>query len=562
LKVIAAIQVDLDTTPLGTRSRLLDEFGGVPILRKTVSRVERIEPAVEIYVLCPENQHAECQRILADSSAKVLPHDAGPPPWQALIRASRKWSLDGWRGGIGQTISFDEFIDARVLAGVLKQVQADAVLAIPPAAPFFSPEFARIMIRQRENTEDDARLIFGAAPPGIAGVLLDSSLIRELAQNNLPLSWLFAYQPEHPRKDMIFLSCACEVPAPLRFAAGRLIADTDRSFDRVKALSDWGAQRFSLRPNGGFLPDLQAVGEWLVEHEKSHVDRQPREVEIELTTDDPFPDNLLRPRGEKLLRHGRMERATLESIVDEVTAFDDSLVVLGGFGDPLRHPDFDVILTAIRAAKDQNELYGLAVRTSGVDLTDERNAAMIEHKVDVLEILLDAWTPETYFKLQSPNNPQAAILDQVLTKIDRIETMRRERSSVFPLILPSFTKCRENVHELDAFYDGWMKRLGAACIAGHSHFARQFDDRSVIRMAPATRTSCRRINSRCMVLADGRVTMCDQDFQGRHIVGSLHESSLSAIWQSAHFSQLRANHVAEKFDAHELCAACDEWHRP
>src|SRR5262249_9775752 len=161
-------------------------------------------------------------------------------------------------------------------------------------------------------------------------------------------------------------------------------------------------------------------------------------------------------------------------------------------------------LETIRKRQRQSEIYGLAVRTGGVDLTDDHIAAMIEHKVDVLEFLLDAWSPETYAKLQSPGDPQAARFDHVLVRIARVEEMRRERSSVFPLILPSFTKCRENVHELDAFYDGWTRRLGAVCINGSSHFARQFEDHSVIRMAPATRTACRRINSRCLVLADGR----------------------------------------------------------
>ncbi len=38
MKVIAAIQADLESTPIGTRSRLADELGGVPILRRTVER--------------------------------------------------------------------------------------------------------------------------------------------------------------------------------------------------------------------------------------------------------------------------------------------------------------------------------------------------------------------------------------------------------------------------------------------------------------------------------------------------------------------------------------------
>ena len=38
MKVIATLQADLEETPLGTKSRLADELGGVPVLLRTVQR--------------------------------------------------------------------------------------------------------------------------------------------------------------------------------------------------------------------------------------------------------------------------------------------------------------------------------------------------------------------------------------------------------------------------------------------------------------------------------------------------------------------------------------------
>jgi len=99
-------------------------------------------------------------------------------------------------------------------------------------------------------------------------------------------------------------------------------------------------------------------------------------------------------------------------------------------------------------------------------------------------------------------------------------------------------------------------------ISGGSHYARQFEDRSVIKMAPAARGPCRRIQSRCMVLSDGRVTLCDQDVQGRQTIGQLAENSLRELWQGSQFTQIRSAHQQGRFDAAPLCPACDEWHRP
>ena len=115
---------------------------------------------------------------------------------------------------------------------------------------------------------------------------------------------------------------------------------------------------------------------------------------------------------------------------------------------------------------------------------------------------------------------------------------------------------------MDEFYDGWIRRNGAATISGYSHFAGQCEDRSVINMAPPTRHGCRRIQTRCMVLADGRVVSCDQDLRGVRTVGSLHEQSLEEIWTGPAFERIREAHRNGRFDCDALCAACNEWHRP
>ncbi|MGB2985229.1 MAG: radical SAM/SPASM domain-containing protein, partial [Phycisphaerae bacterium] len=324
------------------------------------------------------------------------------------------------------------------------------------------------------------------------------------------------------------------------------------------------------------------------EREQASTEPLPREVEIELTTDDPYPRAMLRPAGDRVDTRGPIEPAIVHRIVTEITRYDDALLTLGGFGDPLRHPQFAAILESIRSVRrDGRSLYGLAVRTRAADLTDEHIDAMISNEVDILNVTLEAWTPQLYGKLQSPDDPAAADLEAVLRKLDRLSDFRQQRKTVKPILVPEMTKAYDNVQELDAFHDGWLRRAGAVCISGYSHYARQCEDRSVIRMAPSTRVGCRRIHSRCLVLADGQVTLCDQDFNGRHAIGRLGDMakrsaavqhrlrgvhagayglgmppSLEQIWRSEAFERVREAHRQGRFDPTPLCAACEEWHRP
>jgi radical SAM protein with 4Fe4S-binding SPASM domain len=570
MKTIAAIQVDLEVTPLGTRSRLADDMLGVPVLRRTVERVARATQVEKVFLLCPPSQRSQCQSLLEATPAEIQPFSADPPPWSRLVQTARKWSLDSWRGGIGSSTSFDEYLDGRLIAGLLDHHPADAALVVAPSAVAFDPDLADRMIAHGRTNKEESRLTFAQTPPGLSGILVQAELVREIAQQGIPIGWVFSYKPDQPLKDLVFQPCFYEVPPEVRYAYGRLIADTDRAWARLEAL----LTAFND-------PDARTVGRWLIEREANHVDDLPREVECELTTDDPYPKAVLRPRGDRLGRAGKMDPELLIKVAEGLSRFDDSLLVLGGFGDPLRHPDFSRILGMIREPLQadsgtrkewkRDRVFGLCVRTPAVDLDDMRIAALIEHEVDVLSVVLDAWTPQLYGQLHGRYEPQASacadrrepkLLDVVLANIDRLAEVRVARRLVKPIVVPELTKARENVHELDDFHDGWLRKLGSVCITGASSYAGQWDDHRVMSMAPPKREACRRLKSRCMVLSDGRVTMCDQDFKGRHVIGDLREQSLEEIWNGPVMAELRDAHQKGQFDANPLCATCDEWHRP
>jgi len=550
MRVIAALQADLEVTPIGTKSRLAHELGGIPVLRRTVDRLGAVPSIERVFVLVSSGQVERCRRILQGMKVEVVAHQAGPSPWSALVRSARKWSLDGWRGGIGGATGFDEFCDCRVLEGLLRHAPADAVMVVPPGAAVLDPGLTERLIAHRRTAEEDTRLAFTPTPPGIAGILLDASLIRELAASNLPVGWLFSYQPSLPRKDLIFQPCCMEAPPVLRFAAGRLIADTDRAMRRLVDLLAAHAD-----------PDAETIGSWLHEREVGMVDDLPHEVEIELTTDDPFPNAVLHPRGTHVPGRGPLDSKLFGKIADDLARLDDSLVVLGGFGDPLKHPHFTALLRTIRPAESVGT-YGVCIRTRGVNLTDAAIQAVIEARIDVLNVILDAWSPRLFSELACPSALDSTSLEHVLSRIERVTALREKRGSVVPIVIPEFTKSRLNLHEMDEFYDGWVRKIGAASIVGASHRAGQLPDHTPLNMAPSPREACRRLRSRCLVLADGSVVACDQDFQGLNPSGNLRTQSLRDLWTGSKASALREAHSHARWNEHRPCAACNEWHRP
>ncbi len=236
-----------------------------------------------------------------------------------------------------------------------------------------------------------------------------------------------------------------------------------------------------------------------------------------------------------------------------VAGGDDVRVVLGGFGDPLLHPEWPGYVRRCREAG----IFAVAVRTPAVTLDKAAIDVLEENQVDVLNVLLDAATPETYRDLH-----QADHYDRVLANLDALLASHQARQQPQPLLACEMIKARATMDEIEPFYDKWIGKVGSAVIVGPSDYAGQFVDRAVMDMAPPTRFACERLFTRALVLADGRVTVCDQDYRGRHAVGSLADSSLAALWTGETLTATRRSHQAGTYDAMPLCRSCREWHRP
>lgn len=384
--------------------------------------------------------------------------------------------------------------------------------------------------------------------PGLTPVVLGTSLLSDLVRGGVPFGRAVAYCPAAPVRDITAQPCFWAAEAMIAHAVGRCIVDTDSARERVEAiLRDLGND-----PRDARSPNARDVSRWLTEH-RWEPGSLPREVEIELTTASNLPQSTLRPRGEVTGRANPMSDDVFGRLIDELASRDDSRIVLGGCGDPLCHPRWKEYL-AICCTQG---IFALAVRTDGIDLSLPAIDCLLEQRVDVLNVLLDAAHPETYQRLHG-----AAMLSQVHENIRQVIAALHRRQQARPLIVPELLKTAENLDEMELFYDHWINEVGTAVIAGPSHYARQWPDRAVMNMAPPTRLACRRLFDRCLVLSDGRITLCDQDFLGLHPVGGIPQDTLNQAWRGQTIEAIRIGHRQGDYTGMSLCPPCDEWHRP
>ncbi|NLX15036.1 MAG: NTP transferase domain-containing protein [Phycisphaerales bacterium] len=542
MKIIAAIAADFDRTVFDRPARLNDELRGETVLRRTLRRLSASERLSGVYLAVNHAQEHSARAAAEGLNVQVETHDGDRPPWHAYLAAARKWSLDGWRGGLCGANVYDEWFHPWIFEVLARREQADAVMAIPAAAPLLDPGLLDEVIDHFSRYGGGVRMALTQSSPGLSAAVYEISLLSELSKIGHPPGRAMAYHPRDVRHDIANQTGFLNTDAIIMQGLGRCIVDTQTAAQRVSAILE-------DIPN----PDALNVSRWLLEHRWQHFGVLPHEVEIELTTADPLENSTLRPRGSAVGRRGPMDFALFARLIEELAGRDDIRVVFGGFGDPLLHPEFTRCLECCHQAG----LFGLAVRTPAVHLDKTSGDALFACEIDVLNVLIDATTASTYRQIHAADH-----FDRVQSNIHGfLETQCNQQKPV-PLTVCELLKTADNLDEMEEFYDYWTLKTGAAVLGGPSHYAGQWPNRAVMDMAPPARTPCTRLFNRLMVLADGRVTACDQDFQGRYTVGSLADQSLQAIWTGPPMTAIRQGHLVGRFDAMPLCPACSEWHRP
>lgn len=516
-------------------------FRGQPVLRWTLDRLARAGKLDAVGVLCWDDQLAAVQSAAEEGRAKVMSRSARSRlPSVEAIAAAQRW-CDGWRGGLLATSHFDLGFHGPWHHELAAQLESDAVLLIDPSAALIDPSLIDDLVAHAGQHES-LELCFLPAARGLGSVLLRMPLLARLAEAGAHPGRLMHYHPDQVSREPLAAECCVPVPTPAARTTHRFTLDSERLLRRIAAAVE------SL--NGQLI---STGAEELVRRAEraSGPDPLPREIVLELNT-----VRSTRPifwAGRTLtIRRPDLPIDLARRLFAELAALDDTRLTLAGVGDPLLHPQ---VFEIIDAAKREANL-SIHIETDLHEVSADQIARLAAAPVDVLSVHLPALSAQTYAAVMGCDGHA-----KVVENIRRFFAGRQSRGSMLPILAPVFAKCRENLAEMEPWYDQWIRAAGSAVIRGPGDCAGQIPDVGVADMAPPGRRPCTRIASRASILCDGSVVSCEEDVQGRQTMGHLGSASLSEIWQE-NFPKLRIDHREGRWDRHDLCKGCREWHRP
>lgn len=555
-RVIAAVACDLERSPIGTRSRLLDLLGGVAVLRRTLQRLGQVEAIAAIVVMLPEAQMGRAEELHADGlravgsspvPVHVRPLISRPETLDQRVQIARAWDLPAWRGGAGQWTVFDEDYHPAAIWAACQEFAADHMLVIPAHAAFLDAALTSQLVHHHLFKNHEMRLTYTPAAPGLSGLVLQASVVAEMAEKTVLPGQLLAYDPKAPTFDTLIRDACMQVDPALSKIQNRFLVDTDRSW----VLAEWLLTREPWE-------SLAALALAARDHAQANLRQgagfpQPRELEIELTA-----ARLTTPPGtvpaDLLAARGTLDAADWVRWLAAQRFSDDLLLTFAGDGDPLLYGSLLEVLHAARQAAPRS----IHVQT---DLAGDISAlltAIGENLIDVISINFPGHDAATYAQVAHADLYPTVMAN--MTKLAEI-TRTNPRGSGLPLVIPRLLKVRDTIPQLEPFFDTWITNCGWAVIDYPTDRAGAVAFEGVVDMAPPKRRACRRIADRLLIRASGAAVACDQDARDRLRLGHIQTHRLEELWLGQSACTLRSQHADGKWNDIDPCKSCREWHR-
>lgn len=291
-------------------------------------------------------------------------------------------------------------------------------------------------------------------------------------------------------------------------------------------------------------------------------ERFPSMVVVSVTTACDFAcTHCFHPKYTKSPGYRRHDMATpvFRKIVDEMADHPGSILRLIAWGEPLCHPKL-VEFIAYAAGKARG--CPVTLITNGYNMPPERSRAMMEGGLDLIEVSIDAATPQTYQRMRFSRHGGA------FESVERnVRDMARQRDELglHTRLTVSFIEhpTPESRGECAVFQRRWCGVVDEVIRRPAHTF------KGVVPLAelPGPRPPCYGLWARCNINPWGQINVCFNDWENRYVLGDLREpgSTIADVWRGPQLTQWRADQCRGRF--HGICKTCRDynpnaWDRP
>lgn len=268
------------------------------------------------------------------------------------------------------------------------------------------------------------------------------------------------------------------------------------------------------------------------------VGKFPGRIEIELSSCCNL-DCVYCPRQHLSGEGEFMKEEIFKKVVDEASAYSETILVLHRRGESLLHPRFKECCAYVKGKFKE-----IQIATNATLLDEDKSQAIID-AVSFISFSIDI--PKTFDKVRIP-----ARYSDVETKIIHFLELNKKKVRTQVSMVRT-----EQVHQedIELFKKIWMNRVDRVRIYEEHSIGGVFGS---LKSHRRYRKPCIMPSYELLVFADGKVGRCNHDWDGNPM-GDLRVQSIEEIWSGNNYMRLRKQHASNKL-TDEVCLRCDSWY--
>jgi len=245
-------------------------------------------------------------------------------------------------------------------------------------------------------------------------------------------------------------------------------------------------------------------------------------------------------------------------LVDEIRLHGQNItqyIRYSSEGEPLLDPHIYEMLTyAVR-----NSGVTVILTTNGTVMNEERIERLLAAGLDVVDISIDAFTPETYAKIRVNGN-----LNVTRTNVLLLLRMAKQHVAHTKVVV-SYIEQRENTHETNDFERFWRDNGADYVVIRrlHSNSGIMADIANLMRKESIEkiRRPCPYPWERIILNPRGYLSFCPADWTHDSTIpyADYRTTTIFDTWQGDFYQKLREAHHKNNFTRHGFCGQCPDW---
>ncbi|MEW6614753.1 MAG: radical SAM protein [Thermodesulfobacteriota bacterium] len=237
-------------------------------------------------------------------------------------------------------------------------------------------------------------------------------------------------------------------------------------------------------------------------------------------------------------------------VIDQIK--DNKLIMLNLHkdGEPLLHNDLPKMVEYVKQ-KDAAQVIHL--NTNGILLNSKTGRGIIEMEIDDITVSFDAVREETYCRFKGIKG-----LDKLEDNIKRAIEYRENIGSKTKIRVKIMEFDDIEKEEIELFVEKWSVIADEVQVTGIHSWSGAVDIK-VTDEQTDNRFPCALLWYMLAVNSNGKVSMCNVDWNYSGVVGNIHNQSIHEIWNGEPLINIRRAHLNGIWDCPPVCEECVVW---